>query len=253
LPDADAKTEAGPKSAGRKEEALPAPVEARPLASGNSAGKDTSALPDIEVKVVRSETHLAPVSQPPAALQIADRIAQALASPGGADATAGPSPTGADKPAPTSTLKVLHIELQPADLGTVVVRLSLRNDALEIQLDVARANTAHLLQKDRDTLSGLLRSSGYQVDGLAVQVADSDRLSSMSGQQSGTSGSGSGQSSSQYQSGGAQPSGAQANGGGWSGSRSQSENPAQDQSAHRRQGARDADSAGDAGSRGVYV
>lgn len=69
-------------------------------------------------------------------------------------------------------VKVLRIELQPADLGTVTVRMSLRDRALQLDLEVGRGETAHLIQRERETLSTLLRSAGYLIDGLGVRLAD---------------------------------------------------------------------------------
>jgi chemotaxis protein MotD len=74
--------------------------------------------------------------------------------------------------AQAAPLKVLHIQLQPADLGTVTVRMSLREKTLQLDLEVSRGEGAQLLQRDKDALSSLLRSAGYLVEGMDVRIAD---------------------------------------------------------------------------------
>jgi chemotaxis protein MotD len=103
------------------------------------------------------------------ARQIADRIvAEAAPGPAFADrAGVTPEQQGA-KPA----LKVLHIALQPADLGIVEVRMELKDTELTLHVEAERAETAELIRNDQDTLSKLLRSAGYAVDGGSIRVAD---------------------------------------------------------------------------------
>ena len=103
--------------------------------------------------------------------QLAQRIA-------GEAGTVNAAPERAETPAYVQrspfvpAVKVLQIELQPADLGTVTVRMSLRDRALQLDLEVGRGETAHLIQRERETLSTLLRSAGYLIDGLDVRLAD---------------------------------------------------------------------------------
>jgi hypothetical protein len=70
-----------------------------------------------------------------------------------------------------SAVKVIHLELQPDGLGAVSIRLAVKDQALHLSLEVGRGDTASLIQRDRDTLSGLLRSAGYLVDGVDVRMA----------------------------------------------------------------------------------
>lgn len=120
-----------------------------------------------------------PVASP--VQQIADRIAAEVTAAGGSARRASPAGS-AGQPASTQ-VKVLHIELQPADLGTIEVRISLKHDALELKLEASRAESAALISRDKDALAGMLRSAGYLIDGLTVQIADADRnaLTSQSG------------------------------------------------------------------------
>ena len=134
--------------------------------------------------------------------QIADRIfAEVGAAAGGRAHSASPAGSGGN---PATPVRVLHIELQPADLGTIEVRLSLRQDTLELKLEASRAESAALISRDRDALAGMLRSAGYLIDGLTVQVADADR-SGMTGQSGGQGTHTSLQSSAQGQSGSSNP------------------------------------------------
>lgn len=106
--------------------------------------------------------------------QIADRIAAELEGAEPSTDRADQSSVGAN-PGGGSPVKILHLQLSPADLGTVTLRLSLKGDALSIELDVSRHETAQLLKNDRDALSSILRAAGYAVDGVTVQIADLDR------------------------------------------------------------------------------
>ena len=69
-------------------------------------------------------------------------------------------------------VKVMHLQLQPVGMGVVTIRMSVKDNALRLDLEVGRGETAQLIQRDRETLSALLRSAGYVIDGLEVRVAD---------------------------------------------------------------------------------
>jgi chemotaxis protein MotD len=73
---------------------------------------------------------------------------------------------------PESAVKVLHLQLQPADLGTVTIRMAVKDNTLRLDLEVGRGETAHLIQRERDTLSALLRSAGYSIDALDIRLAE---------------------------------------------------------------------------------
>ena len=88
----------------------------------------------------------------------------------------GAQPTAAlgAKAAVSSVVKVLHLELQPADMGTITIRMSLKQDGLDIRVVASRSETARLLQGDQDTLAKLLTSAGYRVEGMTVVAAPTD-------------------------------------------------------------------------------
>ena len=69
-------------------------------------------------------------------------------------------------------LKVLTVQLHPAELGVVTIRIALKNDALELQIETDRRDTARLVHADRETLSSLLRSAGYSVETMTVRAVD---------------------------------------------------------------------------------
>jgi hypothetical protein len=84
-----------------------------------------------------------------------------------------------------SPVKVFHIQLQPAELGTVTIRLSLKEQSLHLDVEVGRGETAHLIQREKETLSSLLRSAGYLVESLDVRLTDASAgTSANSGQTS---------------------------------------------------------------------
>jgi flagellar hook-length control protein FliK len=129
------------------------------------------------ISSIRQETHFAPASHTPLQ-QIAQRITQEMQSSGrGVDPTANPL---LDAKMP---LRVLHLQLDPPQLGPMTIRISMQHEALRIQLETSNYDTARLIHNDREGLSRMLRAAGYAVDGLNVQVTPADRGSA--GQQPG--------------------------------------------------------------------
>lgn len=133
---------------------------------------------------------------------LAGRIAEEAATLSQPAPGAGSAAAHTQSPLMSPT-KVLHIQLQPADLGTVTVRLSLKDNVLQVELEVGRGETRTLIQNDKDALTSLLRSAGYLVDGLDVRQADPN-AANMSG--------GGGQPGLQAQSGGSSQTDAQSPG-----------------------------------------
>jgi chemotaxis protein MotD len=96
--------------------------------------------------------------------QLAQHIA-AEAAPG--EAATGGAVAHDKTPAP-SVLRVLSIQLQPLELGTVSVRMRMRNDAIAVEITADRQETARLLQQDREALLRLLQASGLATDSIQV-------------------------------------------------------------------------------------
>jgi len=113
-------------------------------------------------------------------LEMLHRIASAVRSdlqettdrsPARSPQEAGPVRTMSIK-ASESALRVLHLQLHPADLGTVSIRMRLSGDSLEMNLHVEREETAQLLRHDTEKLSALLRGSGYRPDTISIHVGE---------------------------------------------------------------------------------
>jgi len=118
-----------------------------------------------------------PQSLPPATLH---RLANAVGAEIRSMAAAASQPSspsgGATRTisikASESALRVLNLQLHPAELGAVTVKMRLAGDALEMELHVEREETAQMLRHDTEKLSALLRGSGYRPDVVSIQVAD---------------------------------------------------------------------------------
>ena len=108
--------------------------------------------------------------------QIADKIVSELPASEPDSGRAAPATT--PRPAALQPVKVLTIQLHPADLGTVTVRMSLKADAMDVQVEVGRRSTARLIDADRDALTSLLRSAGYHVEGLTVRAVEAPNTAS---------------------------------------------------------------------------
>ncbi|MGH7484980.1 MAG: flagellar hook-length control protein FliK, partial [bacterium] len=230
--------------AGDVQTTLPRPANTMPRQLATESATGATGSGEDSLKVLRSETHLAPVAQLPPALQIAARVAEAVSTAEAPDGFPNPSDLTAARSLPQPLVKILHVALQPADLGTVVVRMSLRHDALDIQIDASRPGTVDLLQKDRDALSNVLKGSGYSIDGLSIHTLAPDRTGNSMIQQSASQASPS--PSAQLQSGASQSDG------GWSRSRPQAED---EQQRARGDGAASGRSSGESqtSSLGIYV
>lgn len=160
---------------------------------------DTGAAPSIDGALLSSEVPSSTGASP--AQQIADRIiGEAASAQEPASRPAVPLEQTAMKP----TLKVLQIQLQPAELGNVSVRIELKDRGLTLHVAADRPETADLIRADQDGLSKLLRSAGYTVDAGSIRVVESgDRTSAA--QQGGQQGAHSNpQSSPQSHSGGSE-------------------------------------------------
>lgn len=145
-------------------------------------GLPSALVSDTKISVLQTQTHHAPVIFGGPMAQIADGLRVELAASGDTALTWSPSVSATAKPASDAPVKVLHIQLQPADLGTVTVRMSLKEDALELHIEASQQETAQRLQQDQDSLSKVLRSAGYIIDSAAIRVVEPDRSSVVPGQ-----------------------------------------------------------------------
>ncbi|WP_319567364.1 flagellar hook-length control protein FliK [Cohaesibacter marisflavi] len=119
-------------------------------------------------------------------------------------------------------LRVLDIQLHPADLGKVRLSVRLNDNNIEVRIEASKAETAKMLETNQHELNKLLQKAGYQADRITVVAMDekgpsqilppssSDSLNQQNGQdRSGSSGAnnGSGDQGGQKQQSGARDEG----------------------------------------------
>lgn len=148
------------------------PAGSHPRAQVTEAVARDGAQPLQAVRATPTDEQPTPQATVALPIQVADAVATAIdASPardaGNVASITHPAVSHAAQP-----VKVVTIQLAPAELGTVTVRIALRNDAIELQVETSRRETARLVDADRETLSGLLRSAGYHVDALTVRAVE---------------------------------------------------------------------------------
>jgi chemotaxis protein MotD len=148
----------------------PAHLQPGPVAAAESETQD---LPDAAGAPASGRTESpAPATSLPAATlrQLAERIASEAAS---TDRAVNHG-TAHEKTAAPSAVKVLSIALAPVELGSVNIRLSMRGDALVVEIAADRQDTARLLHQDREALSRLLQASGITTDTVIVLSRPAD-------------------------------------------------------------------------------
>ncbi|HEV3043857.1 MAG TPA: flagellar hook-length control protein FliK, partial [Roseiarcus sp.] len=99
--------------------------------------------------------------------QLADVIAnqaQALTAQG---ANAAMGAVGA------SPVKELDVQLNPADLGSLTVKMRLSNGNLAVVIEAAKSSTARLIESERDAIVERLTSVDQPVASVVVQASDS--------------------------------------------------------------------------------
>ena len=184
--------------------------------TASSRGKDqglASALAgDVKISVLQTQTHHAPVLLGGPIAQIADSIRAELTGDSEISLQWSAADSGAARLGSDAPVKVLLIQLQPADLGTVTVRMSLKEDTLELHIEASQRETAQRLQQDQETLSKVLRSAGYLIDSAAIRVTEPDRSMVLPGNAGSQGSSTLPQSSYQGSAGGAQSDGSASQG-----------------------------------------
>ncbi|WP_288586381.1 flagellar hook-length control protein FliK, partial [uncultured Methylobacterium sp.] len=103
--------------------------------------------------------------------QIADAVATgAAALPDSASVRAGAVAAAWSAAAQAEgPVRLLTLQLRPAELGQVQVRMRLQDGRLEMSLRAEREETAELLRRDGGLLTALVREAGYQPDLVTVQ------------------------------------------------------------------------------------
>ncbi len=159
----------------------PHPVGARFETQSVEAEPEKSALADEQapaprVQVLSSSGIVAPVATAAALPGPAQQLTSALVTALGAAETpaanaAAPVPEAA--PARPAALHSLTIQLQPAELGRVLARLTISDGQLTVAVQVETTEAHQRISTDRDILSNALRSAGYEVDRITVQQVPS--------------------------------------------------------------------------------
>ena len=144
---------------------------------------ETRTLPPVKVVVREQETHFEPVQQVTLLQKIVDRMATDLpaaapqAAPSSSEA-ALPMPRLADKP-----VRMLTLQLDPPDLGAVIVKMRLIGDAVEVRLTADRYETTQMLQQERGTLTDVMQSAGYAFDIASIDHSRASDANPGAGQQ----------------------------------------------------------------------
>ena len=163
----------GLASDGARTPGRPANAQAGSADPGNRL--DSSPLPDPNVASIASnEAQHASVAAPPIAHQVAGQIIAASTNGQREDVQQVNIATATPITSAPPIVKILRLNWQPADLGTITIRMSLTQDALDIRVEASRSETAHMLQRDQDSLTKLLTSAGYRMDSVTVVAVASD-------------------------------------------------------------------------------
>lgn len=133
-----------------------------------AAGKVSSAIDPVRVTVVRFESHLAPSAEVAWVRALADPIAREFAGMRQADQPPAQGVTKA-RGMPT-VVRTLDIELRPADLGTLEVRLRMQGPRLEVTVTASERSTAEWLRGQADGLARALGSAGYALDTAEIVI-----------------------------------------------------------------------------------
>lgn len=149
--------------------------------AAKSAGRD--ALPETtKVTVVQQETHLPPVPQFSATQQVANAVVSELKSSPAPAASAAADLVGGQNNTPDQPLRILTVNLEPPDLGSVTMRLRLVGTEVSVQLAAQRKDTSTMLDQQRDQIRDLMQSAGYVADVAPVQHGSLDGFQPGSGQ-----------------------------------------------------------------------
>ena len=183
-----------------------------------------------DFSIVRQETHFAPVaslemtdavagSSQSILKQIGTAVAKNLSSPPTDSMVrdvARPSMEGGSFRVNSrgEALRVLDIQLHPADLGKVRLSIRLNDTTVDVRVEASNAATAKMLDGNRGALDQMLQRAGYRADQISVVAVDEKNGSQImppsSSNQSG--GANSGQSGSQPHGQGGQGTGTPGNG-----------------------------------------
>lgn len=134
---------------------------------------DTKPVAMTKVVVREQETHFEPVQQVTTLQKIVDRMASnlpAVAAPEVAQAVEAPV-LEADNAPESRPVRMMTLELDPPNLGSVTVKMRLAGGSVEVHLSADRLETTQLLRQERGVLSDAMQSAGYNFDIAAIEHA----------------------------------------------------------------------------------
>lgn len=139
------------------------------MTEGDDDHGEVTAGADIKISVLRGATHFAPGDRHTPIQQIGAAVADEVRS------AASSSIVAPLAPPPRSVLKTLEIRLEPREMGTVTVRMSLSGGNISLLVQVEAQDLAAQVDREREELSRLLNASGYALDELVVRVVEADK------------------------------------------------------------------------------
>jgi chemotaxis protein MotD len=139
-------------------------------ATPEPAAKDAGPDKPFTIAVIRQETHLPPVLRLSPLQQVAEPVRQAASELSASRAQDVPDIGSGKTGGIAEPTKILHIQLSPVELGSIVVKLRISQGGMEIRLEASRAETAQLLANDREALREIVRASGHALDQVSVET-----------------------------------------------------------------------------------
>ncbi len=152
------------------DEASPEAASVKTKAGTSTLADDAAPAP--RVQVLSSSGTVAPAAVATMLPGPAQQLTSAMLTTLG---TAQTQAANAAAPLPEATaarpaaLHSLTIQLQPAELGRVLARMTINDGQLTVAVQVETSEAHQRISTDRDILSNALRSAGYEVDRIIVQ------------------------------------------------------------------------------------
>jgi flagellar hook-length control protein FliK len=149
------------------------------------ASNQPASVPATKILSTHTETHFPPTLGPSPVQQVENALLAQLGESATAADAADPGSSTARQPSAdgaNSPLKILTIQLEPADLGSVAIKMRLTGNHLDMQVEVTQHDTLQALTVDHDRLRDMLQSCGYSVDGLSIKAAPTTQSTPSDGQ-----------------------------------------------------------------------
>lgn len=112
-----------------------------------------------------------PGAHDPVSDQIASRVRADLAAEGTGETSSS-----------DGVVKVLNIELKPANLGAVTLRMSLKDNVITLHVETQNAETRALIEREQAKLTSTLSAAGYTVESITAIQSDGLRTSGVAAQ-----------------------------------------------------------------------